>query len=254
MKISFTFLMRVYSLFSILFFLFGGLAIVIGGPTLLAGYGWTDPKIVSIVTPFRVVVISFFGSGFVISSLLFLISMRKGFIAYRRIIDKLSSERSMGFNLNIRFPERDEFGNMGKWLNKFIAMVKEFDRIKVERLRASQQKINAISEVMDKGILMLSPEGKIYYANPALKKALNLGEKNVANLPVEKVIHNERLMQALDDIRDIPKDQVLSELKLKAGETLYKAKITIVPIIDSEASLVETMLIFNRISRKTAQV
>jgi hypothetical protein len=27
-----------------------------------------------------------------------------------------------------------------------------------------------------------------------------------------------------------------------------------VPIIDSEASLVETMLIFNRISKKTAQV
>jgi signal transduction histidine kinase len=253
MRISFTFLMRMYSLFSVLFFLFGGLAIVIGGPALIAGYGWSDPAVLSIITPFRIVVIVFFGSGFVISSVLFLISMRKGFIAYRRIIDKLSSERSMGFNLNIHFPERDEFGNMGKWLNKFIAMVRDFDRIKVERLRASQQKINALSETMEKGLLLVSNEGKIYYANSHFKKLLNLGEKNIVNLPLDKVIQNDKLQKVLGEIREIPKDQVLNDIKVRAEGAAYKAKVSIIPIIDSEASLVETMLIFNRISKKILQ-
>jgi signal transduction histidine kinase len=253
MRISFTFLMRMYSLFSILFFLFGGIAIVIGGPALVAGYGWSDPAVLPIITPFRIVVIAFFGSGFVISSVLFLISMRKGFIAYRRIIDKLSSERSMGFNLNIHFPERDEFGNMGKWLNKFIAMVRDFDRIKVERLRASQQKINALSETMEKGLLLVSNEGKIYFANGHFKKTLNLGEKNIMNLPLDKVIQNDRLQKVLGEIREIPKDQVLNDIKIRAEGVSYKAKVSIIPIIDSEASLVETMLIFNRISKRIVQ-
>jgi len=219
----------------------------------LSGYGWSDNAIVSIVTPFRIVVIVFFGSGFVISSVLFLISMRKGFIAYRRIIDKLSSERSMGFNLNIHFPERDEFGNMGKWLNKFIAMVRDFDRIKVERLRASQQKINALSDAMEKGLLLVSNEGKIYYANGHFKKLLNLGEKNIVNLPLDKVIQSERLQKVLGEIKEIPKHQVLNDIKVKAEGAASKAKVSIIPIIDSEASLVETMLIFNRISRKVSQ-
>jgi hypothetical protein len=253
MKISFTFLMRVYSLFSILFFFFGGLAIMIGGPALLAGYGWSDHAIVAIITPFRIVVIVFFGSGFIISSALFLISMRKGFIAYRRIIDKLSSERSMGFNLNIRFPERDEFGNMGKWLNKFIAMVRDFDRIKVERLRSSQQKINALSEALEKGMLLVSNEGKIYYANGHFKKLLNLGEKNIVNLPLDKVIQSDRLQKALEGLKEIPKDLILSDIKIRTEGAAYKAKVSIIPIVDSETSLVETMLIFNRISTKVLQ-
>src|SRR3972149_9212941 len=95
-------------------------------------------------------------------------------------------------------------------------MVRDFDRIKVERLRASQQKINALSEAMEKGLLLVSNEGKIYYANAHFKKVLNLGEKNIVNLPLEKVIQNDKLQKVLGEIREIPKDQVMNDIKIRA--------------------------------------
>lgn len=254
MKLSLSFYMRTYSLFSILFFIFGALAVVIGGPTLIAGYEWNDPAIFNIVRAFRIVVIAFFGTGFVISSLLFLVSRRRGFIAYKRIIDRLSSEGTMNFNLNISFPEKDEFGNLGKWLNKFIAQIKDFDKIKVERLRASQQKITALSEVVEKGIIIVSNENRITYANHHFAKLFNIGDKTVIGLPINKVLQNEVLEAALEEVKEKPKNQVLDDLKMKSGEIMYKTKVSLVPIISSEVSLLETMIIFDYISKKVLNI
>ena len=254
MKLSFTFYMRTYSLFSILFFIFGGFAVVIGGPPLITGYEWNDPNIISTVRIFRIVIITFFGAGFVISSLLLLAMRRRGFVAYKRIIDRLSSERSMNFNLNITFPETDEFGNLGKWLNKFIQQMREFDKIKVERLRTSQQKITALSETIDKGIIIVSVENKITYANTQIIKLLNIGDKSVIGLPINKVIENEMLENALSELKEKPKNQIMDDLRIKSGEIVYKTKATVIPIISSEAFLMETMIIFDYITKKVLKI
>jgi len=250
MKLSYSLLMRVYSFFSILFFIFGALAVVIGGPTLFVSYEWSDPEIESFVFIFRVVIVLLFGSGFVISSLFFLVTRRRGFSSYKRIIDRLSSERSMSFNLNIQFPEQDEFGDLGRWLNKFIARMKEFDRIKVERLRASQQKVAFLTEIMDKGIVILSNENKVTYANSIFIRGLKLGEKSIIGLPMNKVIENEALDEALEGLKNKPKNATIEELRVKSGDSGYKTKVDIIPIISTDVDLMETMIVFHYIQKK----
>lgn len=254
MKISFTFFMRVYNFFVIIFFVVGALALVIGGPALIESYELADPAIVYGTVIFRIVVIIFFGAGFVFSSFIFLGKRKRGFTAYKRIIDRLSIEKSMSFNLNVSFPEQDEFGNLGKWLNKFMEQMREFDKIKVERLRASQQKIAALSEAAEKGLLVLSNEMKIIYANSYFKKLLNIGEKTIAGLPVEKVVQNEELIDSLESLREKPRDQVLNDLKVKSNDVVYKAKAAVIPIINSEAQLMEIMIIFDYIQKKVLPI
>lgn len=254
MKLSFTTFMRAYTFFSILFFIFGAIAISIGGPSFLARQEWNDPSVESAFVAFRMVVVAFLGSGLVISSLFLLIVRKRGFVAYKRIIDRLSSERSMSFNLNISFPEHDEFGNLGKWLNKFIAKLREFDRIKVERLRAAQQTVAFLSEAIGKALIILSNEGKITYANSQFGKSLNIGEKTISGLPINKVIENEKLLATLEELKEKPKNQVLTDLKIKKGEVVYKTKIRIFPIISSEVSLMETMIIFDSLQKKVLPI
>jgi PAS domain-containing protein len=254
MKLSFTFFMRVYSLFAFLFFLFGGFAVIVGGPPLLVGYEWGDASIVFGTRVFRLIVIFLFGTGFIVSSFLFFVMRRRGFTAYKRIIERLSSERSTNFNLNIQFPETDEFGNLGKWLNRFIEKVREFDRIKVERLRTSQQKITALSENMEKGVILLTGENRVSYVNGQFVKLLNIGSKTVVGLPIEKVLENEQLDNALIEIRKKPKDQILEDLKIKSGEAVYKAKLTVIPIISSELAVMESIIIFDYISKKVLNI
>ena len=156
MKLSYNIVVRIYSFFSILFFIFGALAIVIGGRPLVEGWESVGPAVTSSLIIFRIVVILVLGTGFVASSLLLVITRRKGFVAYNRIIDRLGSGRSMSFNLNISFPEQDEFGNLGSNLNKFMEQVRLFDRIKVEKLRALQQQISFLMERMDRGIIIMT--------------------------------------------------------------------------------------------------
>ncbi len=254
MKLSFSAVMKIYSTFSILFFLFGALAIVFGGKPLIKTYELDIPSLSSTIYIFRLIVVVFFGAGFVISSFVFAISRRRGFIAYKRIIDRISSERSMSFNLNIKFPENDELGNLGKWLNKFIEKLREFDRIKVERLRAAQQKLNFLSESIEKGLVIVTGDNKISYANSHFKKLLNIGDKTIVGLPVSKVIENETLIKVLETLGDKPKNQVLEDLKIKVGDVIYKTKVTIVPIISTNVELMETMILFDYIQKRVLQI
>ncbi|UCB46982.1 MAG: hypothetical protein JSV25_06070 [Spirochaetota bacterium] len=250
MRLSYSLLMRIYSFFSILFFIFGALAVVVGGPTLFVSYEWGDPEIESSVLIFRVVIVLLFGSGFVISSLFFLVTRRKGFASYKRIIDRLSSERSMSFNLNIQFPEQDEFGDLGKWLNKFIEQMREFDQIKVERLRTSQQKVAYLAEMTNKGIVIVSSDDKITYANSHIIKSLDIGEKTIVGLPINKVIENETLEEVLDNLKTTPKNQTLRDLRVKSQDAEYKTKMDLIPIISSDVMLMETVIIFQQLQRK----
>ncbi|MCK4804267.1 MAG: PAS domain-containing protein [Spirochaetes bacterium] len=254
MKISFTFFMRAYSFFAILFFILGALALIIGGPALIESYELTDPVIIYGTVIFRIVVIILFGVGFVFSSFIILAKRKRGFASYKRIIDRLSIERSMSFNLNVSFPEKDEFGNLGKWLNKFIEQMREFDKIKVERLRAYQQKLTALSEAAEKGLLVLSNGNKITYANSHFKKLLNIGEKTIVGLPMETVVQNEELINSLESLSDKPKNRVLNDLKVKSNGVVYKTRATVIPIISSEVQLMETMVIFDYIQKKVLPI
>jgi hypothetical protein len=250
MRISYSLLVRIYSFFSILFFIFGALAVVVGGPTLFVSYEWSDPEIESSVFVFRVVIVLLFGTGFVISSLFFLVMRRRGIASYKRIIDRISSERSMSFNLNIQFPEQDEFGNLGKWLNKFIEQMREFDQIKVERLRTSQQKVAYLAEMTRKGLIILSSDKKISYANSHIITHLNIGEKTIVGLPINKVIESETFEEVLDSLKTTPKNQTIEDLKVKSWDVGYKIKVDVVPIISSDVTLMETMIIFHQMQKR----
>jgi PAS domain-containing protein len=253
MKLSYTIVVRIYSFFSILFFIFGALAIIIGGRPLVEGWESVEPAVTSSLSIFRIVVILLLGTGFVASSLLLVITRRKGFVAYNRIIDRLGSGRSRNFNLNITFPEQDEFGNLGSTLNKFMEQIRLFDRIKVEKLRALQQQISFLMERIDKGIIILTEENRVDSINMELRKLLNIGDKKVAGLPIIKLVENEEILDALEQIKEKPKNLVLEDLKIKAGETVYKTQVTVVPIISSEVALMQTMIVFDYIQKKVLQ-
>jgi signal transduction histidine kinase len=250
MKLSYNIVVRIYSFFSILFFIFGALAIIIGGRPLVEGWEYVEPAVVSSLVIFRIVVILLLGTGFVTSSLLLVITRRKGFVAYRRIIDRLGSGRSMNFNLNIAFPEQDEFGNLGSTLNKFMEQVRLFDRIKVEKMRALQQQISYLMESSDKGIIILTEENRVDAINSELRKLLNIGDKKVAGLPIIKLVENEEILEALEQIREKPRNLVLEDLKIKVGDAVYKTQATVVPIISSDVSVMQTMIVFDYIQKK----
>jgi PAS domain-containing protein len=250
MKISYTTVLKAYTFFAILFFIFGALAIVAGGPALIVGYAWKDPAIQNAMRLFRLVVVFVFGASFVISSFILVISRRRGFVAYKRIIERLSSDRSMNFNLNITFPEEDEFGNLGKWLNKLLAHLRDFDRIKVERLRAAQQEFNVLVEAVEKGLMVVDADGKIKAVNSHFRRLFNTGDKTIVGLPLDSVLHGEKVEETLTEIAENPKNRELEDIMIESSEVTYKTTVRITPVISSDVALMETLFIFDYIQKK----
>jgi transcriptional regulator with PAS, ATPase and Fis domain len=226
---------------------------MVGGQALIAKQAWSDPLLSSTIAAFRVVVVILFGAGLLISLLVLLITQKRGFTAYKRIIDRFSTARSTQFNLNISFPEHDELGDLGKHLNRFLGELRKFDRIKVERMRASQQQAGYLAEALGKGMLVVNSENKITYTNSHLRTLFNLGEKSVAGLPVNTLFQSEQVLETLEQFKEKPKNQVLDNLKIKSGDVTYRAKAVLVPIINSEVNLVETMIIFEYVQKKMLQ-
>jgi hypothetical protein len=63
-------------------------------------------------------------------------------------------------------------------------------------------------------------------------------------------VENEEISEALEQIKEKPKNLVLEDLKIKVDETVYKTQATIVPIISSDVELVQTMIIFEYIQKR----
>jgi PAS domain-containing protein len=128
--------------------------------------------------------------------------------------------------------------------------MREFDRIKVERLRASQQKLSAIADIVDKGILFVSNDGKISFANKAFSGAFDTGGKTVVGLPLNRVVESEEIGRALDELRKKPKDRTLTDIRIRFGDSGYKARVDMVPIISPDVDLLETMIVFDSLQKK----
>ena len=63
----------------------------------------------------------------------------------------------------------------------------------------------------------------------------------------------EEITTEVEQIKEKPKNMVLEDLRIKVGETVYKTKVTIVPIISSEVMLMQTMIVFDYIQKKVLQ-
>ena len=80
--------------------------------------------------------------------------------------------------------------------------------------------------------------------------SLKLGEKSIIGLPMNKVIENEALDEALEGLKNKPKNATIEELRVKSGDSGYKTKVDIIPIISTDVDLMETMIVFHYIQKK----
>ena len=87
-----------------------------------------------------------------------------------------------------------------------------------------------------------------------LTKAFNIGDRTLVGLPVGKVIGNETVLETVEGMKDKPKNTVLDDLKVRVGDTGYRVKATVVPIISTEVTLMETMILFDHIQKRVLKL
>ena len=99
----------------------------------------------------------------------------------------------------------------------------------------------------------MSRERRIRFANSHFNRLLNLGDKSIIGLPIDKIISDERFLKTLDMLEEKPKNTQIDDLKIKVDNVIYRTKVMLVPIISSELKLEEVLVIFDYIQKKVLQ-
>jgi hypothetical protein len=117
------------------------------------------------------------GAGFFFSFLLFMGSFRSRVSKYMRIIERLDFSNPGPLNLAaLRFPEEDEFGNLGQRLNRLVERLEAFDRMKGDRVRIIMAILRELGKHTTDAIAVLSPLFYIIYASEACITLLGVKE------------------------------------------------------------------------------
>ncbi|MCX8058874.1 MAG: hypothetical protein N3A58_05625 [Spirochaetes bacterium] len=98
---------------------------------------------------------------------------------YKKCIEEFKKMQNMdSIILSERFPERDEFGDLGKHLNYFMKILKKFDDLKKERIFLEKKKVKFFIDMINQPIIIIDNEGYIIdYNNSFYESIKRKGEK-----------------------------------------------------------------------------
>lgn len=94
---------------------------------------------------------------------------------YKRCIEEFKKMQNMDTLIfSERFPEKDEFGDLGKHLNSFMLLLKRFDDLKKERIFLEKRKVKYFIDFINIPIIIIDKEGYIVDINSTFYKKFNI--------------------------------------------------------------------------------
>jgi len=140
---------------------------------------------------------------FLISFFAFLLALALGYFLTGSLVGRIenikefSSDMAQG-NLGARIREEspDELGSMARSLNETADQMQRY----ITELKGEQNRIRAILESMQAGVLATDSEGRLTLINSALAKILAIDPETNLNLKVLEVVRNVELKNILDRV------------------------------------------------------
>ncbi|HVN79881.1 MAG TPA: HAMP domain-containing protein, partial [Terriglobia bacterium] len=139
---------------------------------------------------------------FLISFFAFLLALALGYFLTGSLVGRIenikefSSDMAQG-NLGARIREEspDELGSMARSLNETADQMQRY----ITELKGEQNRIRAILESMQAGVLATDSEGRLTLINGALAKILAIDPETNLNLKVLEVVRNQVFLNLLDN-------------------------------------------------------
>jgi len=198
---------------------------------------------------FNLIIIILSGGGFLISLLIFITSFRSHAGKYNRIIDKLDIVKAGTFSLsNISFPKEDEFGNLGERLNKLIRILNDFDKMKADKLIASNNKLLLLGNKIEEAICVITPEFRFSFSNNAFNTAFDLKESK-EHFKINAVFQSPELEEIINKTIFKNTETREMELSINSKEYKYKTIISCLPVFSNNFKVSEAFIFFHEIKK-----
>lgn len=183
-------------------------------------------------------------AGFLFSFLLFLGSFRSRISKYMRIIERLDFSNPGPLNLaSLRFPEEDEFGNLGQRLNRLIERLDTFDRMKGDRVRITMAILRELGKHTADAIAVLSPSFQIIYSSDACSSLFGIKEFR-ENMRMTAAFKSEALENVVSSLLAKKTAAFRGPLELEMETQLCRCDTEALPILNSEYVVDAVFLVF----------
>lgn len=165
----------------------------------------------------------------------------KSLSKYHRILDRLNIETSNMFNLNVKFPPDDEFGNLGTRLNKLINQLQTFDKIKQKKYVLERVKANELIELIPFPVYVMDEKYEYERYNQALLEEFELTEKTFDASEFDELLAFARKKS---DLFSRGVQHIDFPEKIKVKENCYQVEFKVIPVLRRDGDKEMYCLIF----------
>lgn len=258
MKINRTSKTRLYASMLCLLFLIGGAVLLLYTSLSITGLekikqgdtdtpGKTAPPLAGMISTWKHLNLGIAigcGAGFAFSFLLFLGSFRSRLGKYMRIIERLDFSDPGPLNLAaLRFPDEDEFGNLGQRLNRLIERLETFDRMKGDKVRIAMALLRELGRHTQDAIAVINPSFQIIFASETCSTLFGIKEFR-ENLRMTAAFKSEALENAISSLLAKKTAAFRGPLELELETQLCRCDTEALPILNSEYVVDAVFLVF----------
>ncbi|TVP92179.1 MAG: HAMP domain-containing protein [Pseudomonadaceae bacterium] len=138
------------------------------------------------------------------------------------------------FNVTLPLPSIHELNALIRRFGLMAEALREFKNSDIEALQAEQQRLQAVLDSIDDGLLIFNPEGRLEHFNPVAQRQLDCKHSHLGELP-SHLLHQEALDEQMQLIlRGAAMDTEANDLSINIdGETRTLA-FTMTPITQGD--------------------
>ncbi len=106
-------------------------------------------------------------------------------IPFRKLVAAIHEVQAANFNVSVHIGGDDEIAELGNEFNKMVEDIRVFDDMKVKKIAFEKRKLDALSNMIEAGVIVLSIEGEILYMNRTLYEILGLTSERVLHVSID---------------------------------------------------------------------
>jgi len=191
-------------------------------------------------------------------SLISLLYISRRFVIFRINLSKRLKVLISGNYEVFRKPARvlkDEFESIGELFGKFIDRLREYDRLRIERISMTTRALTLVYNNIKEGVVMVNMEKSIFQCNPVVRSMFGIKQETFTFESMRNQPENHKLMRLVvnaTEVKKIPQEGVVT-VKMPVGSEAKDVFMRIIPLKNKDEKVKLSFIFISPVNSVVAE-
>ncbi|MDD5659514.1 MAG: ATP-binding protein [Actinomycetota bacterium] len=170
----------------------------------------------------------------------------------RDLIDKIKKISERNYSQQLIVTGRDEIASLAIEFNLMASKLGYYEELNINQLMKEKQKIEAIVESINDGIIVIGAEDRILLVNKAAEKIFEISEDNALKKHFLEIIDDKELFDFITRSKSIKNNEFPKEyldMKIKKKNSFLHFRVFSKPIMNVEGERIGMVTLFQDITK-----